>query len=120
MPRKRQSAACRLCPSTPGGGKIQKADTEEGSARRCIGGNQSGQGGAAARAQAELRSKWHLTPFIFNRFHRGTNVLGSVPGSKIGLAGVREIVELHGGAIEVGSKEGAGATFTVLLPMETA
>ena len=56
-------------------------------------------------------------PYIFDRFHRGVNVVGSVPGTGIGLASARAIVEQHGGRITVQSTEGAGATFTVRLPL---
>lgn len=55
---------------------------------------------------------------IFERFARGSNVVGRISGSGIGLAGVRQIVELHGGAIAVASREGEGATFTLRLPLE--
>lgn len=56
---------------------------------------------------------------IFDRFSRG-----SVPGhvgsedSGLGLAIVRVIVEAHGGMIEVDSRPGHGATFTLVLPGE--
>ncbi|HEY7063735.1 MAG TPA: ATP-binding protein [Chloroflexota bacterium] len=56
-------------------------------------------------------------PHVFERFHRGGNVAGKIGGSGIGLAGVRQIVEQHGGTIAVESREGAGATFTVRLPL---
>lgn len=56
-------------------------------------------------------------PNIFERFHRAGNV-GRVAGSGIGLAGVNQIVEQHGGSISVDSTEGNGSTFTVCLPME--
>jgi PAS domain S-box-containing protein len=55
-------------------------------------------------------------PHIFERFYRASNVDG-IPGAGIGLAGVRHIVELHGGSISVSSPPGAGATFTVRLPL---
>lgn len=42
------------------------------------------------------------------------------PGAGIGLALVRELVELHGGRIEVQSEEGKGATFLVSLPIGEA
>ncbi|MDE3076520.1 MAG: ATP-binding protein, partial [Chloroflexota bacterium] len=56
-------------------------------------------------------------PLIFDEFHRGANVLGRVPGMGLGLAGVRHIVDQHGGDVSVFSVEGAGATFTVRLPL---
>ncbi len=56
-------------------------------------------------------------PHIFERFHRGTNVVSHVQGTGIGLASARQIVALHGGTISVESVEGAGATFTVRLPL---
>ena len=55
---------------------------------------------------------------IFERFQRGSNVKGRVAGSGIGLAGVRTIVEQHGGAIAVESELGAGSTFIVHLPLD--
>jgi signal transduction histidine kinase len=54
---------------------------------------------------------------IFERFHRGRNVAGSVAGSGVGLANVRQVVEQHGGTITVESQEGVGSTFTVRLPL---
>ena len=57
---------------------------------------------------------------IFERFKRGSNVSEAVPGSGIGLAGVKHIVEQHGGSIEVESREGEGSTFTVRLPLSSA
>jgi signal transduction histidine kinase len=55
-------------------------------------------------------------PHIFERFHRGANVSGRIPGTGIGLAAAQEIVEQHGGSISVQSQEGVGSTFTVRLP----
>ena len=56
-------------------------------------------------------------PYIFERFRRGTNVVGKIGGSGIGLTGAQRIVEQHGGTIGVESVEGHGATFTVRLPL---
>lgn len=55
---------------------------------------------------------------IFERFRRGGNVEGRIPGTGIGLAGARQIVELHHGSISVQSSLGTGTTFTVRLPLE--
>jgi signal transduction histidine kinase len=55
---------------------------------------------------------------IFERFHRGRNVAGHVAGSGVGLAGVRHVVEQHGGSVSVESQEGVGSTFTVRLPLK--
>lgn len=56
-------------------------------------------------------------PHIFERFHRGSNVVERIPGSGLGLCGARQVVEQHGGTITVESQEGVGSTFTVRLPM---
>ena len=57
-------------------------------------------------------------PRIFERFRRAGNVQGRFPGTGIGLAGAREIVEHHGGTLTVESQEGAGTTVTMRLPRE--
>jgi signal transduction histidine kinase len=54
---------------------------------------------------------------VFDRFYRGSNVHEHVRGTGIGLAGARQIVEQHGGSIEVDSQEGVGSSFTVRLPL---
>jgi PAS domain S-box-containing protein len=56
-------------------------------------------------------------PHVFERFWRGANVRGIVPGTGIGLSAVRQIVEHMGGTIEVESREGSGSTFSVRLPL---
>jgi signal transduction histidine kinase len=56
-------------------------------------------------------------PHIFERFRRGRNVEGRIPGTGIGLAGVQRIVELHAGTISVASEVGVGTTVTVTLPL---
>jgi PAS domain S-box-containing protein len=59
-------------------------------------------------------------PRIFDRFHRGSNVVRRIAGTGLGLAGVRQMVELHGGSISVKSEEGMGSTFTLTIPMRVA
>ena len=54
---------------------------------------------------------------VFQWYSRGDNALRTtIPGTGIGLAGTRDIVEQHGGSISVESEEGKGSTFTVRLP----
>jgi len=57
-------------------------------------------------------------PHIFERFRRGTNVEGRIPGSGLGLSGARRILEQHGGSILVESAVGEGTTITVRLPLD--
>jgi len=57
-------------------------------------------------------------PHIFERFRRGQNVEGRIPGTGIGLAGVQRIVEQHQGTIAVDTRVGVGTTFTIRLPLE--
>ncbi|HEY3058032.1 MAG TPA: ATP-binding protein [Chloroflexota bacterium] len=59
-------------------------------------------------------------PHIFERFRRGRNVEGRIPGTGIGLSGVRSILEQHGGSIAVESAVGQGTTVTVRLPLKSA
>jgi PAS domain S-box-containing protein len=59
-------------------------------------------------------------PHVFDWFFRAGNVTGTVSGTGIGLAGARQIVEQHGGTIEVESQEGTGSTVTVRLPLSSS
>ena len=52
---------------------------------------------------------------LFEAFHRAKNI-GNTPGTGLGLAIVKQSVELHGGTITFESEEGAGTTFTIIIP----
>ncbi len=54
-------------------------------------------------------------PYIFDAFHRGRGAKEK-RGFGLGLAGVKTIVEAHGGRVRVASETGKGSTFTVMLP----
>ncbi|HET7609216.1 MAG TPA: ATP-binding protein, partial [Gammaproteobacteria bacterium] len=60
-------------------------------------------------------------PKLFQRFQRVRNARSRThEGSGIGLALVRELVKLHGGEIDVESRERAGTAFTVRVPLGKA
>ncbi|HYF65533.1 MAG TPA: hybrid sensor histidine kinase/response regulator [Herpetosiphonaceae bacterium] len=57
-------------------------------------------------------------PNVFKRFYRAGAANGPrIGGTGVGLYVVKEIVHAHGGVITVASTEGAGSTFTVVLPL---
>ncbi|MEU8183132.1 SpoIIE family protein phosphatase [Micromonospora sp. NPDC049044] len=60
-------------------------------------------------------------PHVFERFHRVPGVRARThEGTGIGLALVRELVEMHGGTVGVTSQLDEGSTFTVSVPFGTA
>lgn len=65
-------------------------------------------------------SKDHL-PRIFDRFYQvDSTATRNFQGTGIGLALVKELVELHGGAIRAESTEGKGTSFQIRLPLVLA
>jgi signal transduction histidine kinase len=55
---------------------------------------------------------------IFEPFYRAANSRAQgIKGTGIGLASVRQIIDLHGGTISVTSEEHVGTCFTVELPI---
>ncbi|MES1210102.1 MAG: HAMP domain-containing sensor histidine kinase, partial [Pseudomonadota bacterium] len=63
----------------------------------------------------------HEVPRLFERFHRVEGAEARThEGTGIGLALVKDLVELHGGAVDVSSTHGEGTTFTVRIPLGAA
>ncbi|MFQ5677356.1 MAG: response regulator, partial [bacterium] len=62
----------------------------------------------------------HHIAHVFDRFFQVDEAGGEGGGSGIGLALVKELVELQRGEISVQSRVGEGTTFTVTLPVESA
>ncbi|HUS17801.1 MAG TPA: ATP-binding protein, partial [Chloroflexia bacterium] len=59
----------------------------------------------------------HL-PYVFERFYRADPARArSTGGAGLGLAIVKQLVEAHGGRVEVDSAPGSGATFRFTLPL---
>jgi signal transduction histidine kinase len=57
---------------------------------------------------------------IFDEFFRASNARRSqIPGTGVGLAGVKELVERFEGELELASEGNQGSTFTVRLPLFT-
>jgi PAS domain S-box-containing protein len=96
---------------SPGGGEIVVRITREEAAGRTW--------AALVVADQGLGIPAADLPHVFARFRRGANVAG-IAGAGIGLTGVKQIVEQHGGAIAIASVEGAGTTVTVRLPLAPA
>jgi two-component system sensor histidine kinase KdpD len=55
---------------------------------------------------------------IFEKFYRGQHQRYSAPGTGMGLAIAKVIVEAHGGAIGVVSQLGSGSVFSFSLPLD--
>lgn len=55
---------------------------------------------------------------IFEKFYRGQNQRYTAPGTGMGLAIAKVIVEAHGGTVSVVSQLGSGSVFSFSLPLE--
>ncbi len=53
---------------------------------------------------------------IFEKFYRLADDRSRVPGTGMGLAIARQIVEAHGGHMSVESREGGGSIFSIFIP----
>lgn len=60
-------------------------------------------------------------PHIFEPFYRGQEVTAAqIHGNGLGLSLVKQIIEAHGGRVNVASNPGQGSTFTLHLPIIAA
>lgn len=92
---------------SPGGGEISMSLTY-----RSVGGSR--QVGIVVRDHGIGMSTEHLGR-LFERFYRA-DPSGAIPGTGLGMSIVKEIVELHGGQVEVESALGSGTTVRLWLP----
>jgi signal transduction histidine kinase len=93
----------------PQGGKLQVSTSLRRSTRR---------GAAAAFLEVRFRDTGHGIPVNDVRNLFIPFFTTKEKGTGLGLPISQRIIENHGGTIEVRSQLGAGATFTVLLPIE--
>ena len=56
---------------------------------------------------------------VFERFYRA-DPSGNTPGTGLGMSLVKEIIELHGGGVDVSSEIGCGTTVTLWFPLESS
>ncbi len=91
---------------TPPGGRITVAVFPQGSQLEVV----VSDTGSGVPAGDEER--------IFERFYRGPNAPPGVPGSGLGLAVARAIVEAHGGRIWAENRPEGGAAFHFTLPLD--
>ena len=108
---------------TPGGGTVRVA----------VEADAPGHAAAARGASARVASARVVVrdsgpgipaadlPHVFDRFYRVNESSARMqPGTGIGLALAKELVDLHGGVLTAASEAGFGSTFTVALPLGRA
>jgi signal transduction histidine kinase len=94
-----------------------------------------GQVGLSTKAEVSEGSRWATLrvsdtglgipdeeqSHVFERFYRGTasRRMGT-PGTGLGLSICKEILDRHGGRIELLSRVGEGSTFALWLPSDPA
>ena len=82
------------------------------------------EGGAPARVCIRITDHGiGMTPEqlvrVSERFYRA-DTSGKVPGTGLGMSIVREIIELHGGELELASSIGSGTTVSLWVPADVA
>jgi len=55
-------------------------------------------------------------PFLFQKFYRVSRAGSEIPGTGLGLAFVKQIIDLHKGYITIKSEEDKGSTVVIKLP----
>jgi signal transduction histidine kinase len=97
---------------SPDGGEVRLSVTEVTRNSRLMAGIHVSDQGMGMTPEQQAR--------IFERFYRA-DPSGNIPGTGLGMSLVKEIMDLHGGEIEIVSAPGAGTTVTLWLPvMDTA
>ncbi|WP_310566253.1 ATP-binding protein [Hydrogenophaga sp.] len=91
---------------SPGGGPVRIACALDPTGRRASV-SVSDQGLGMTREQCDR---------VFERFYRA-DTSGHIPGTGLGMSIVKEIVDIHGGQVEVRSAPGEGTTVTLVLPV---
>lgn len=97
---------------SPGGEPVTLSVVEAARNSRLMAGIRVTDRGIGMTAEQQSR--------IFERFYRA-DPSGNIPGTGLGMSLVKEIMDLHGGEIEIASAPGEGSTITLWLPvMDTA
>jgi two-component system sensor histidine kinase KdpD len=88
--------------------------------------------GVPIKVTSEVKGEWLVTSvadrgpgidsfeqsLIFEKFYRGQHQRYTAPGTGMGLAIAKVIVEAHGGTIGVVSQLGSGSVFSFSLPVD--